>query len=130
VAAAGTVQPGQPMTIRNVTPVERITVTDPNRDKREIGRQGQAGFIYGYTDELGAYEVREQKTLTQRFTVNLFDPSESDIRPKPMIYTDYEEILGRAEWLSMRSELWRWIVIGALVLLAVEWYIYNRRVYL
>jgi hypothetical protein len=129
-AASATVQPGRPITLRAVTPAERIQVVDPKGVKHEIGRQGQAGFIYGYTDRQGAYEVVEGKTVTQRFTVNLFDPVESDIVPKPVIYGEYEEIPARAGWLPMRRELWRWIVVAALILLALEWYIYNRRVYL
>jgi di/tricarboxylate transporter len=26
--------------------------------------------------------------------------------------------------------VWKWIVLGALLLLLLEWYIYNRRVYI
>ena len=26
-------------------------------------------------------------------------------------------------------ELWRWIALGALILLMVEWYVYNKRVF-
>ena len=27
-------------------------------------------------------------------------------------------------------ELWRWVVLAALALILLEWYIYNRRVYI
>jgi hypothetical protein len=129
-SVSATVQPGKPITIRSVTPVDRVTVVDPQGVKREILRQGQSGFIYGHTDRPGTYSIVEGRTTTQRFTVNLFEPSESDIKPKPRIESGDEEIKGQAGWLPMRRELWRWIIVAALVLLGLEWYIYNRRVYL
>ena len=129
-AATGTVQPGKPMAIRSVTPADKVTVVDPQGGKREVVRQGLSGFVYGHTDTQGTYEVVEGKTTTQRFAVNLFERSESNIRPRPVIRPGYEEIKGQAGWLPMRRELWRWIVAAALVLLGLEWYIYNRRVYL
>ena len=62
--------------------------------------------------------------------VNLFDRTESDIQPRPMLKTEYEEIPGQKAHETTRREAWRWLVWAALAILLVEWYIYNRRVYL
>jgi len=130
VAVTGSAKPGKPMTIRSVAPVNRITVADPAGEQRQIDRQGQSGFIYGYTDDLGVYDVREQGKITQRFSVNLFDPVESDIRPRENIQAGHLDIARQSGWRPMRKELWRYLIIAAIILLGLEWYIYNRRVYL
>jgi hypothetical protein len=130
VSVSGTGKPGKPMTIRSVAPVDRVTVAAPSGERRQLARQGQSGFIYGYTDDLGVYDVMEQGKTTQRFAVNLFDPVESDIRPRKNIQAGHLEIARQSGWLPMRRELWRYLVIAGIILLGLEWYIYNRRVYL
>lgn len=71
------------------------------------------------------------KTL-QRFAVNLFDAGESNIRPAPDIQigrgTPVEAQTSGQE--ITRQELWKWLLLAGLGVLLVEWYIYNRRVYL
>jgi hypothetical protein len=130
VSLTGSVKPGKSMTIRSVAPVDRITVADPSGDRRRIARQGQSGFIYGYTEDLGVYEVMEQGKLTQMFSVNLFDSVESDIQPRENIQAGHLDVARQSGWLPMRRELWRYLVVAGIVLLGLEWYIYNRRVYL
>jgi hypothetical protein len=40
------------------------------------------------------------------------------------------EVKGESAWQPARKEIWKWILAGALLVLMVEWYIYNKRVYL
>ena len=70
--------------------------------------------------------------MDYRFTVNLFNPAESDIRPRPKnaIKIGPVEVEGTREIETTRREVWKWIVVVALGVLLAEWYIYNRRVYL
>jgi len=128
--SAGSVQPGKPIRLRTAAPVDRITVVSPSGEKEELRRQGQSGFSYGNTNRLGIYDVHEKKDLSQQFAVNLFDSAESDIRPKPEIYSGYEEIKARSAWQPMRKEAWRYVLLAAIAILSLEWYIFNRRVYL
>ena len=61
--------------------------------------------------------------------MNLFDTIESDIRPTASIDPGYEEIVGQRGWETKRRELWKYLLIAGLIVLLIEWYIYNRRVY-
>ena len=117
--------------MRTSAPVEELRVADPKGQASEVSRSPQNTFIYGNTDQLGIYDVREgsARDVSQRFAVNLFDATESDIRPRPNIKTEYEEIEGRTSWETTRREAWRWLVWAAIGILLLEWYIYNRRVY-
>ena len=39
------------------------------------------------------------------------------------------EVTGQSHWEPARRELWRILLLAALGVLLLEWYIYNRRVY-
>ena len=131
LAMAG-VQPGVPIKIRPLYPVDRIRVSSPTGASGDVGREGQNTFIYSQTAELGIYDVQEgdSREVAQRFAVNLFDNRESDLRPEPVLKIKYDEIEGRSGLEPSRSELWKWLLIAGLVILVFEWYVYNRRVYL
>jgi len=88
------------------------------------------------------YEVRAGEKVIDRFAVNLFDRQESDARVRPsqsdkaatikpadirIGNVDVEATLGRT---PSRFEAWKVVLACALFVLIVEWYIYNRRVYL
>jgi len=129
----GSSQPGKPILVRSIAPVDRIRITPPPPgEAKEVLRRGQSGFVYTETDELGVYDVREGtfKQVTQQFTVNLFDPTETDIRPKLEVEAGYETIKGETTWTPMRQETWKYLLLAALIVLGLEWYIFNRRVYL
>ena len=80
--------------------------------------------------------------VIERFAVNLFDRQESDVRVRPtqggdgktiqpadirIGNIDVEATVGQT---PSRTEMWKVILACALFVLILEWYIYNRRVYL
>ena len=131
LAMAG-VQPGVPIKIRSLYPVDHIRVRTPSKVRSDLTREGQNTFIYSQTAELGIYDVQEgeSREVAQRFAVNLFDNRESNLRPEPMLKIKYDEIEGRSGLEPSRKELWKWLLLAGLVVLIFEWYVYNRRVYL
>ena len=127
---------GCPVTLRANSRISRtelpVSVVDPDGDDTQLDRRGQATFAYGKTDQLGVYEILEgeAKQPAQRFAVNLFDPEESNIVPREELQVGQAIVQGQRHWEPMRFELWKWILIGGMGLLLVEWWIWNRRVYL
>jgi hypothetical protein len=83
------------------------------------------------TAEPGVYEVRSGGKITRQFAVNLFNPTESDIRPdtSPAIKIGDVTIAGDTTWEASRLEIWKYLVATGLVVMLLEWYIYIRRVY-
>jgi hypothetical protein len=67
--------------------------------------------------------------VRQQFAVNLFDSRESDLVPVEKLSLGYEQVSGTRSAPSQRRELWRALVLAALAVLFLEWYVYNRRVY-
>ena len=125
-------RPGRPVQLSSQTPVDRLTIEAPDGQTEAVERTSQLRFQYHDTDQLGVYQVYESGEITQRFAVNLFDPLESDIAPRPdgTIQIGYVDVKGQVDWEPARQETWKFLLLLALAVLLFEWYIYNRRVYI
>lgn len=137
--------PGQNVVLRMESPQPTIEVAGPNGALLEkVSRSPQGTYIFGKADRTGIYHARWGKSDTLPFVVNLFDPRESDIAPRGLVpegtppdkaeaYTikiGYNPIVGaQAVKSTTPKDLWMWFASAALAVLLVEWYIYNRRVY-
>jgi len=125
------VQPGMPVALESTGPDLNLCIVSPSGGKTNLktGKMGKLSFAE--TAELGVYQVQTGGKTTHRFTVNLFDARESDIRPNssPSIKVGDVEVKGETAWKSSRKEIWKTVVLIGLAVLLVEWYIYNRRIY-
>jgi hypothetical protein len=137
------VPPGRPVALRSAGNAPELTVVDPADERFTLRRSGDDAFQFHDTQRLGVYEVRRHDDVVERFAVNLFDRQESDVRLRPsqdgegMTATPADIRIGFVDVAATvedqapaRKELWKYGLAGALVVLVVEWYIYNRRVYL
>ena len=125
-------QPGQPIELRMETTGKTIQITSPGGAHYVVTRDRDNAYMFAGTDEIGVYDVRleDSSIVTQRFAVNLFDAVESDLRPREFFETAWNKVTAQAGFETTRREAWRWLILLAILLLLVEWYIYNRRVYL
>ncbi|HEY2759092.1 MAG TPA: hypothetical protein VGI75_00070, partial [Pirellulales bacterium] len=133
VQTGESLKPGQPMTIRSrsESTANQLSVVLPDHEKRTIARGKNGQFNFNQTDEIGAYEVLEGEKPIQWFTVNLADELESDIKPvaENSLKIGDRPVPPASQIQPVRLETWRWLVGAALAVLLLEWYIYNRRIY-
>lgn len=125
------VGPGRLVALRSTQPEDVLHVKTPGGKILNVRPSRQNNFNFNETEELGVYEVQEGQAIISRFSVNLCDSAESDIRPRPenSIKIGYVEIEGRTHWEGSRRETWKPLLLATLGVLLLEWYIYNRRVY-
>jgi hypothetical protein len=133
VSSAGSknVKPGQNIPLTLANRFDRVVVERPGSPQVDVDRSGQPQVIFTQTDKAGVYRVKPSGSdrVLQLFTVNLFSEAESDIIPRPDITIGAKQIVASGQTQqSTRFEAWRWLLGLALVLLSVEWYLYNRRV--
>lgn len=121
------VQPGEPMVLRPEAGIQKLTVYPPAGTRAKLERGNRPDFVYAETERIGAYKVEREDTATRWFTVNLLDSGESNIQPREEIAFGSERIAAGEERRQPR-ELWKWILLAAIVLLLLEWQVYNRRV--
>jgi hypothetical protein len=135
-------RPGRPVELRPAGNVPDLTIIDPAKKEHTIRRTAQDLFQYQDTNQLGVYDVRRNDQVIERFAVNLFDRQESDVRVRPTqggeestmrpadIRIGNIDVAATKDQTPTRTEAWKLVLLGALFVLVLEWYIYNRRVYL
>jgi hypothetical protein len=109
-----------------------------------LKRTPQGTFVDHDTDHVGIYHARWQPDGMLPFAVNLFDPRESDIAPRGLvppgtpsekqdafkIKIGYNPVASTRATAPGLKERWWIAAVAALLVVLLEWYIYNRRVYL
>jgi hypothetical protein len=88
---------------------------------------GKASFTQA--DELGVYQVDSGGETVRQFAVNLFDSQESNIRPRDFAI-GHVDVKKEQAWEAKRREGWKRLLLAAIGVLAAEWCVYNRRVYM
>lgn len=122
------VQPGQVKTLRPDVGIRQIEVTDPQGRTEKLERGTRPDFSYGRTDQVGIYRVHWDGQEQRSFAVNLLDADESNIEPRADIKIG-DETIEAGKSRGQPRDTWKWIALAALVLLMLEWWIYNKRVY-
>lgn len=130
-AGSKTIKPGQNVALGLANRYDKVQIVSPTGKSTVVERQGGPQIIFTQTDQLGFYQTRPVNSdrLLQLFTVNLFSERESDILPTEEIKIGMQDVTATGKQNEIvRIEAWRWLLAAALVILTVEWYLYNRRV--
>jgi len=134
-------RPGAPVEIDLAERASRLTVVLPDGSTRQVDAPAAGKLAFHDTEQPGVYEVRAGDKLAARFAVNLFDRDESDVRLRPRqddrggletvesLTIGYTDVAAESPSSPVRKELWTMLLMAALAVLVLEWYIYNRRVY-
>jgi hypothetical protein len=120
--------PGESLAIAP-TDAEQVVVVSPS-GKAFRYVPNQSGIVFTETDELGYYAVNfvtGDSTTAEYFAVNLFDPAESDIRPRASVNVGRAEISAQASERVGQREFWPWLASLALIVLMIEWQAYYRK---
>ncbi|MCC6188951.1 MAG: hypothetical protein IT318_07945, partial [Anaerolineales bacterium] len=74
------------------------------------------------------YRVFSNQAQLGAFAVNLFEPSESDIRPAASIRIGRSDVAAAPRAAQGQLETWPWLAGLAFLLLLLEWWLYHRGV--
>jgi hypothetical protein len=128
-SSADNARPGEVVPVRVDNRLRSVRMNVPSGPQRTLA-VGPAGSVpFAATDDPGFYEVlteSDDKPIGI-FTVNLFDSRESNLAVAEDIELGYEAIESSVASVPRRSEMWRWLLLIALGILATEWIIFNRR---
>jgi hypothetical protein len=137
--------PGQPVVLRVDSDASQVEVTSPDgRAVERLTRTSQGTFVANKTDTTGLYHARWGDDGQLAFAVNQFDARESDLAPRGLvpegvppaqadaykIKIGYSPVAGTPSQKPSRKDWWKPLAALALGVVLVEWYIYNRRVYI
>ncbi len=136
-AEAAQLTPGQPLALQIDPAITEVRLTRPDgtqisstRGEQITIQNGQA--VYADTDALGIYVVEEFKDgdlqARHRYAVNLFAANESQVEPEEELAITQTSGLQSATTNERvgRQEIWRWLAALALIVLIIEWLVYQR----
>lgn len=138
------VRPGEILSQRLPLGAEGVRLTTPDGGEVELvaGRDGRV--TWGPVQKSGVYtlswrgvagpaDLVEDGPVGERATreigVNLLDPFESDAAPASEVALASQIVSARSQRETVVRRYWRWLLLGALAIIMLEWYIYNRKVY-
>ena len=124
----GTLKVGQALTVESLAPGASVRVRGPGGQDERMTADEAGTFRLPETDRAGVYRVTADQTK-RMFAVNLTDVGESDIAPVRQMELSGRKIEAKsdAERLS-NVELWPLLAMVCLVLVCLEWLIYNSKV--
>jgi len=108
---------------------DSATVTLPGGTTETVKLDPARPIFFGNTERVGIYRVKcgEREDL---HAANLLDSVESAITPAESLNIGRSMVDAQKGAVQQNRELWTWFVLGALVVLSLEWYIYSRRAWL
>ncbi|GIW79356.1 MAG: hypothetical protein KatS3mg105_1163 [Gemmatales bacterium] len=125
------VVPGNVKILHPASAVDSGIVIDPKGKRIELKHgphEQRLDFSFAETHWIGPYRVIWEDGTERLFAVNLLDSDESDLEPMPAIKIGAEQIVAGRERGQPRH-IWKWFALAAFVILGLEWYLYNRRIY-
>ena len=123
---------GDPLVIQPPLLADSLRITLPDGEVKNLPVEGNA-LVFADTDLLGFYRLEIMQagevTQSQSFAVNLFATGESDITP---VAADALSLGGTAAEVEANEQLglqefWAVLVALALLVLALEWFIWHQR---
>ena len=119
--------PGQALAITPPPEVSQLTVTRPDGTSTDLVIQDDHA-LYTQTTQLGVYKINWGEDQSLAFAVNLSNPQESNTHPRdnlPLL-AGVSSTHDNLHQQQARNELWRPLVVIALIIFFIEWLVYNR----
>jgi len=136
------VRPGEPISDRLPLGVSSATMRTPQGQTLKVTPAPDGSFNFGPINETGVYtlawtgEAREGDTQSgssniRAYAANLVDRAESDVGASGLLRTQQVDATAEPSGGKTKApkNLWPWLIVAALAIIMLEWFIYNRKVY-
>lgn len=120
---------GRPIELEGLPPGSEAEISGPGfrGGKVEVASSGILRFPA--TKRAGVYELQTADERKRMFAVNLVDEQESEIEPKESLSLLGRDIASREKLAGAANQaLWPLLVVLALILVMIEWFVYNYKV--
>jgi hypothetical protein len=121
--------------LRFPSAASKATITPPSGDPYEVAiRRGDDVLRVTGLDHPGFYQAEfldEGGGLLEgfQFAANLTDVGETDIGPAPNLELEGREVEATEQAIETNRDVWKLAAMIALAFVLLEWWLYNRRVF-
>ena len=123
------IQPGEPVSIPVRERARSLSISRPDGTRDQVPSAGAAKVHYARTRQVGVYQCDGAPAGQDRFAVNLLSPEESRVQPNNTLMIGTSRVVGSGQVEKVNRPFWPTILTIALVVLLIEWVIYNKRVF-
>jgi hypothetical protein len=119
---------GQPIPILAPQGATEVTVKAPGGSTEKIAvRAADEPVLYDRASRVGLYTAQSGK-WSQNFAVSLLNKAESDLTPQADLKFGEKGKVSGENRARTNRELWGYLVVLALVILGIEWWVFHRGV--
>lgn len=118
------VRAGQPFTLAVPRPGSALTLTSATGERTSLDTSSGIATVRG-ADRVGVDTIAGPG-FRKDAAVSLLSDTESDIRPRTALSLSGRSVAAQGRLLSL-AELWRPLVLAALAVLSLEWWLFARR---
>jgi Mg-chelatase subunit ChlD len=124
------IAPGETLAIGVPPGADKVRITRPNGSNENLDVRDRHTVIYARTHDAGMYEAKfdDPAGTKEAFAANLLDSTESFVAPVEKLTLGSQEVVSVSGETKVNEPLWPWLALAALVVVLIEWWVYNRRV--
>jgi hypothetical protein len=123
-------RPGDALAARLPSEATRVTLTQPDDTRMELTVADPSSFAWGPARRAGVYVASwgsGDAEAVQSFAVNLDSAREGRIDTVPELTVGTEQVAGQSSPGASRTALWPWLILAAVAVLLLEWWVWLRR---
>ncbi len=124
------VSPGEPLTLPIPKVSGDVTIHRPDGVDDQVPAAGYQTIHYARTRQVGPYRVEPGLPGDDVFAVNLFNAVESQVKPSGQLTMAADSVEAQAGAVEVSEPAWPYLLLVILVLLILEWIVYNRRIFM
>ena len=123
------VVPGEPVTMPVPAKVDTIAIERPDGSIEHVNVRGAQSIHYARTRMVGPFHLEPGVKGSDTFAVNLYNPTESWVAPSTWMSLGADSLESRAGSTEINEPAWPYVLMAMLVILLLEWVVYNQRVF-
>jgi hypothetical protein len=123
------VRPGEPVTVPVLSGGATVKIRRPDGTSDTAQAVGSGSAPFGRTRQVGLYRVVAAPEGDEMFAVNLFSPFESLVAPNERFRIGADLVRSAGGIQKVSKPVWPYLLAAALVILLLEWVVYNKRVF-
>lgn len=120
---------GEPVTLPLPERADKVKIRRPDNTYDNVLTSEDDALHYSRTRLVGTYRVEPSVEGHDVFAVNLFNRTESRVAPKSKVTLGADMVETKTGSIELSEPAWPYFLLALLVLLVLEWIIYNRRIF-
>ncbi len=136
---ARSVRPGEVISTRLPARASAVRLVSPDGDSHALTTTPDGRVTWGPVRRAGLYTLRwrgdtgpldvsDGGEAVRPIASNLLDAFESDIAPESEVALASRIVSSSSRESMGVRRYWRWLLLGSLLVMMLEWYVYNRKV--